>query len=194
MVAAKYLEDLVYFNSYWAEIGELALQELNALELDFLLAIDFDLVLRPEDYVTCTCELQSFGDKIGVASGGRTGSARPRQVEVDPWKLVRDTSLLAARAWGWLVPAGGAAMECWMPWNPCADCAVDRLLLTGKARVGSPSSGAARTTGRRSSGGGAGAAPTTCRRMSCAGSFPSSADENDPPTGPGADHSVSPTI
>ena len=27
MVAAKYLEDLVYFNSYWAEIGELALQE-----------------------------------------------------------------------------------------------------------------------------------------------------------------------
>ncbi len=34
--------------------------ELNALELDFLFAIDFDLGVHPADYAACTADLRAF--------------------------------------------------------------------------------------------------------------------------------------
>jgi hypothetical protein len=43
-----------------AQIGGITLEELNALELDFLFAIDFDLFVRPADYAACTADLRDF--------------------------------------------------------------------------------------------------------------------------------------
>ena len=43
-----------------ARIGGLPLAELNALELDFLFAVDFDLGVRPADYAACTADLAAF--------------------------------------------------------------------------------------------------------------------------------------
>ncbi len=45
---------------YRAQIGGIALEELNALELDFLFAIDFDLGVHPADYAACTADLRAF--------------------------------------------------------------------------------------------------------------------------------------
>jgi hypothetical protein len=43
-----------------AQIGGIPLAELNALELDFLFAIDFDLGVHPADYAACTADLRAF--------------------------------------------------------------------------------------------------------------------------------------
>ena len=43
-----------------AQIGGLSLSELNALELEFLFAVDFDLGLHPSDYAACTADLAAF--------------------------------------------------------------------------------------------------------------------------------------
>ncbi len=167
MISAKYLEDLAYFNSYWSIIGRVGLQELNALELDFLLAIDFDLVIRPEDYTRCTDELQAFR----AGSSGRRGCSRVLQIAAGAWALARDASLCAARAWGWLTSVTCAArgLGCRMVWTPCTDSALDRL-LPGQERAspspqaspthggGPPSPGAAPT--RDGCGSAGGAAPT----------------------------------
>ena len=44
-----------------AEIGGTPLAELNALELDFLFAIDFDLGVHPADYAACTADFRVGG-------------------------------------------------------------------------------------------------------------------------------------
>jgi hypothetical protein len=43
-----------------SQIGDIPLQEINALELDFLFAIDFDLGVHPADYAACTADLRAF--------------------------------------------------------------------------------------------------------------------------------------
>ena len=50
MIATKYLEDTSVLNKHWAEIGGLSLKELNALEVEFLIALDFDFRMRQEEY------------------------------------------------------------------------------------------------------------------------------------------------
>ena len=60
LIAAKYFEDVVYLNTLWADMGGLTVHELNALELDFLFAIDFDLAVSPTDYERCMTALSKF--------------------------------------------------------------------------------------------------------------------------------------
>ena len=60
MAATKYLEDVSCPNTRWAEIGGLSLREVNALELEFLTAIDFDLAVHPDDYAGCVSKLRAF--------------------------------------------------------------------------------------------------------------------------------------
>ncbi|KAJ0961972.1 hypothetical protein J5N97_029800 [Dioscorea zingiberensis] len=43
MVASKFLEDLNYRNSYFAEVGGLSTEEMNSLEIDFLFMMRFKL-------------------------------------------------------------------------------------------------------------------------------------------------------
>ena len=71
MEAVKYLEDEPIANQRWASIGGLCLQELNALELEFLFAIDFDLAVRPADYRGCSGALRAFGRARGPLAGAR---------------------------------------------------------------------------------------------------------------------------
>ena len=60
MTAVKFLEDAVCPNTHWAQIGGIPLYELNALELDFLFAIGFDLAVSPGDYTRCAAALREF--------------------------------------------------------------------------------------------------------------------------------------
>ncbi|VVA12707.1 PREDICTED: cyclin-P3-1 [Prunus dulcis] len=43
MVAAKFMDDECYSNAYHAKIGGVSLSELNKLEIEFLLSLDFKL-------------------------------------------------------------------------------------------------------------------------------------------------------
>mmetsp|Transcript_453 Transcript_453/g.478 ORF Transcript_453/g.478 Transcript_453/m.478 type:complete len:169 (+) Transcript_453:3-509(+) len=50
MIAAKFSEDIYYKNSYYAKVGGISNCELNLLELQFLLLLDFNLFVAEEDY------------------------------------------------------------------------------------------------------------------------------------------------
>ena len=58
--ATKYLEDVSCSNTRWAVIGGLTLRETNALEIEFLTAMDFNLSVHPDDYARCATELRTF--------------------------------------------------------------------------------------------------------------------------------------
>ena len=51
MIAAKFSDDTFYKNEYYARIGGVTKEELNELELDYLCAINFTLVVSTEDYL-----------------------------------------------------------------------------------------------------------------------------------------------
>ena len=50
MLAAKYFDDIYFTNTFYAEVGGLDIDELNALEVDFLCRIRFNLHVTPQDY------------------------------------------------------------------------------------------------------------------------------------------------
>lgn len=52
MIAAKFFDDCFYKNDFYARIGGLSTEELNLLEVEFLCAINFSLLVQLEDYRT----------------------------------------------------------------------------------------------------------------------------------------------
>jgi hypothetical protein len=56
-VASKFFSDIFYKNSRYAKVGGLPLDELNHLELQFLLLLDFKLLIQIE-------ELQRYADLL----------------------------------------------------------------------------------------------------------------------------------
>jgi Cyclin len=65
VVAAKFFEDKYYKNSYYSKVGGISNIELNTLELQFLLLIDFQLYVSDEEYEKYQHTLmQFFGSPI----------------------------------------------------------------------------------------------------------------------------------
>lgn len=56
-VSSKFFSDVFYKNSRYAKVGGLSLEELNYLELQFMLLLDFKLMISVED-------LQNYGDLL----------------------------------------------------------------------------------------------------------------------------------
>jgi hypothetical protein len=50
MEAAKFLDDFYFSNKHWAEVGGITTQEINALELEFLFLLEFDLNIQRSEY------------------------------------------------------------------------------------------------------------------------------------------------
>mmetsp|Transcript_24005 Transcript_24005/g.50196 ORF Transcript_24005/g.50196 Transcript_24005/m.50196 type:complete len:303 (-) Transcript_24005:390-1298(-) len=88
MLATKYLEDCFCNNACWAEIGGLALRELNTLEIEFILGIGFDLSVHPDDYARRTQDLCRFDSKRRAQRqprvSARVSSASRRPHDPDP--------------------------------------------------------------------------------------------------------------
>ncbi|KAL7419671.1 cyclin-like protein interacting with PHO85 [Cryptotrichosporon argae] len=63
-VASKFFSDVFYTNSRYAKVGGLPPQELNQLELQFLLLNDFRLRVAPE-------EMQKYGNRLLAYSAGQ---------------------------------------------------------------------------------------------------------------------------
>ena len=68
MLASKYLDDYYCSNKHWAAIGDLQLQELNKLEVDVLLILDFRLNLTRETYNRVDSQLEQIDLKTFRAS------------------------------------------------------------------------------------------------------------------------------
>jgi len=64
-VASKYLEDKHYDNSYWAEIGGIAISELNFLELAFSYALAFKLYVPVEEFEALKHRLTTWTPPVG---------------------------------------------------------------------------------------------------------------------------------
>ncbi|ORY27494.1 cyclin-domain-containing protein [Naematelia encephala] len=76
-VASKFFSDVFYTNSRYAKVGGLPPNELNALELQFLLLNDFRLVIPPD-------EMQRYGDRLLGYWEGRENEVGVEAVVVPP--------------------------------------------------------------------------------------------------------------
>eukprot|EP00899_Mesostigma_viride_P002226 jgi/Mesvir1/12003/Mv00307-RA.1 len=50
MIAAKFLDDIYFNNSYYAKVGGISCAELNLLERNFLRCVDFDLNVTEQEF------------------------------------------------------------------------------------------------------------------------------------------------
>ncbi len=60
MLAIKYNEDDYYSNKYYAKVGGINLDELNSLEYNFLILLDFDVFIDEETYEKYKEQLNDF--------------------------------------------------------------------------------------------------------------------------------------
>jgi hypothetical protein len=54
VIACKYLEDEVYTNEYYSEIAGVTVQKLNAFEIEFIEMVQFDIEVKPEQFIKYT--------------------------------------------------------------------------------------------------------------------------------------------
>lgn len=59
VIAAKFQDDEVYSNRYYARVGGVSCKELQALEADFLVRIGWRAHVTPDDYNNCLRRLRS---------------------------------------------------------------------------------------------------------------------------------------
>ncbi|KAK9056272.1 hypothetical protein SSX86_027362 [Deinandra increscens subsp. villosa] len=58
MVASKYVEDMNYRNSYFARVGGITTKEMNSLELDFLMVMNFKMHVNLSVFESYCCHLE----------------------------------------------------------------------------------------------------------------------------------------
>jgi len=62
MLAAKFFDDQYYNNAYYAKVGSVTYSEMNALEVEFLFMLNFDLFVTTETYKQYYEELWSHAN------------------------------------------------------------------------------------------------------------------------------------
>jgi hypothetical protein len=60
LIAAKFLDDFFYNNAFYAKLGGISTQEMNALELEFLLYLGFSLKVSSETYLAYFAEMNGY--------------------------------------------------------------------------------------------------------------------------------------
>jgi len=68
VVSMKFLDDLYYNNVYYAKIGGIPTSEMNALELEFLFRLNFDLHAPQEEYERYKYELHVHASRATSCS------------------------------------------------------------------------------------------------------------------------------
>jgi hypothetical protein len=62
MVAAKFADDFFYKNEYYAKIGGISRAEMNALELELLRQLNYDLFISEGELATYLDRLEAYMD------------------------------------------------------------------------------------------------------------------------------------
>lgn len=71
MVAAKFFDDLYFNNAFYARVGGIPTRELNDLEVDFLLRVNFSLRVAPAEFEHYNNELLAHIEKPpGIMTAG----------------------------------------------------------------------------------------------------------------------------
>ena len=60
VVAAKYLDDFFYKNSYYATIGGISVSVLNQLEMEFLALLNFNCEIPSDTFIVYCDKLEEF--------------------------------------------------------------------------------------------------------------------------------------
>eukprot|EP00741_Cyanophora_paradoxa_P013119 tig00020675_g12672.t1 len=117
LCATKFVDDFFDSNSYFARIGGVPLQEMNALELEFLFLIRFDLVLSPDEFALYYDALQqpdpTEAGILAVCDIDSLASSRASSAptEASMMSIPSSSSLLLPA----LIPATAAAAACPTP-------------------------------------------------------------------------------
>ena len=69
MIASKYFDDYFMSNQQWARVGDLTTKEMNALELDMLFALDFDLFISRETYEEWYLQIGQMSRSLQASEG-----------------------------------------------------------------------------------------------------------------------------
>ena len=57
MISSKFCDDLYFSNQYWAKIGGISNDEINALEVEMLTLLEYKLHLRRREYDTILSDM-----------------------------------------------------------------------------------------------------------------------------------------
>ncbi|UKJ89603.2 hypothetical protein MACJ_002854 [Theileria orientalis] len=69
MLAAKFSDDVYYSNSFYAQVGGIKVAEMNQLEAQFLILINYHLFVDARDYENCRKGVESSSTKIYTLAG-----------------------------------------------------------------------------------------------------------------------------
>ena len=69
MVAAKFADDFFYKNEYYAKIGGITKIDINALELELLNQLSYNLFISEQELMVYLDRLEAYGDANGQPAG-----------------------------------------------------------------------------------------------------------------------------
>jgi hypothetical protein len=69
MIASKCFDDYFMSNQQWARVGDLTTKDMNALELDMLFALDFDLFISRETYEEWYLQVGQMSRSLQASEG-----------------------------------------------------------------------------------------------------------------------------
>lgn len=69
MVAAKFADDFFYKNEYYAKIGGITKIDINALELELLNQLSYNLFISEQELMVYLDRLEAYRDANGQPAG-----------------------------------------------------------------------------------------------------------------------------
>ena len=90
MEAAKFLDDFYFSNKHWAEVGGITTQEINALELEFLFLLEFDVNIQRAEYNAYVHSLSAPRELHAVDNQGMFGI--PEMSQLLSWNQAPQSS------------------------------------------------------------------------------------------------------
>jgi hypothetical protein len=124
VVAVKYSEDLTYGNSHYAKAGGIRLSEVNRLERCLLIALDYNLRVKPDQYQLYEQALRHAPEAVAWQHPEECAGMEEPRVDRCPKETmmcmfsegyqVADAPSPAAQAW----PVGVGFYQGMLWWNP----------------------------------------------------------------------------
>ncbi len=111
MIAAKFFDDLYFNNAFYARVGGIPTKELNELEVDFLLRVNFSLRVAPDEFERYNRELLAHATGVApvdldedgassipiASSSSSSNSSRSSPIDVTSGEVVPPTEQAAGR-------------------------------------------------------------------------------------------------
>eukprot|EP01063_Lacrimia_lanifica_P032576 TRINITY_DN558_c0_g1_i1.p1 TRINITY_DN558_c0_g1~~TRINITY_DN558_c0_g1_i1.p1 ORF type:complete len:215 (+),score=91.56 TRINITY_DN558_c0_g1_i1:50-694(+) len=84
VLAEKFCKDAFYRNDRYAKISGVSLQELNQIEREFLLGLDWELFVTEEELRLCRARLARAAQECSAGRGGSSGDTYPQMEPTPP--------------------------------------------------------------------------------------------------------------